>query len=87
MDDASGPLRRQYLRAALLFVVLFVATSALFSALIVQELSRSTLEDILVTGTGAGVPVAAGAGGTATLHVVEVRRERVEEISRTVSHR
>lgn len=87
MDDASGPLRRQYVRAALLFVVLFVATSALFSALIVHELSRSTLEDILVTGADAGDPVAAGAGGGAMLHVVEVRRETVEEISRTVSHR
>lgn len=73
-----GSLQRQYSLATALFAVMVLAIILLYGHFIAQSLSRSYLEDVLITGREEAERIAdelGGAGATELLDVAERRRE------------
>ncbi len=82
----TPPLRRQYLLAVGLFALLLVASFALFADLLVDQFSRSYLEDVLLSGRAQAEELARQLGGDAPLYrVVETRKEALSRISATLA--
>ncbi|MGE5235526.1 MAG: sensor histidine kinase [Acidobacteriota bacterium] len=87
MRQAAPKLRRQYLLAASLFAALLLATFALFFHLLTGQLSRSYLEDILLSGRVQAEELARQMRGEGPLYkVVESRRRALARISAAVAH-
>jgi len=75
-------LGRQYLFAAAVFAVLLVATFASFAHLLIQQLSRSYMEDILLSGRAQAEELARQLKGNGNLYkVIETRREALAQLS------
>jgi signal transduction histidine kinase len=75
-------LQRQYLWAAGIFAVLLVVSFASFSRLLNEQLSRSYIEDILLSGRVQAEELARQLKGTGNLYkVIETRRQALAQIS------
>jgi len=78
----GGKLRRQYLVAAGLFAVLLVASVISFAYLLSEQLSRSYLEDTLLSGKAQAEELARQLKGSGSLYkVIETRREALAQLS------
>ncbi len=87
MRDPAPDLRRQYLAVAVMFALLLLATFALFAHLLSGQLSRSYLEDVLLSGRAQAEELARQLRGSGPLYkVVETRREALTRISATLAH-
>ncbi|HNX51637.1 MAG TPA: ATP-binding protein [Thermoanaerobaculaceae bacterium] len=76
------PFSRKYLITAAGFGLLLAAAFWLFATLLVGQLSRSYLEDVLLSGRTQAQEIAKAVEGEASLyHVVERRREKLDKIS------
>ncbi len=82
----APPLRRQYLVAVAVFALLLVASFVLFAHLLVEQFSRSYLEDVLLSGRAHAEELARQLGDDAPLYtVVEKRQEALSRISATLA--
>ncbi|MBP1619989.1 MAG: zraS 7 [Acidobacteria bacterium] len=82
MRGALGELRRQYVLAAAVFAVLLLVAFALFSTLLIHQLSRSYVEDTLLSGRSQAEQLAQQVTGEGSLYrVVETRREELARVS------
>jgi signal transduction histidine kinase len=80
--DSGRRLRRQYLVAAAIFAVLLAGTFASFAHLLIQQLSRSYMEDVLLSGRAQAEELARQLKGGANLYkVIETRREALAQLS------
>ncbi len=80
--ESGRSLRRQYLFAAAIFAVLLVGTFASFAHLLIQQLSRSYMEDILLSGKAQAEQLARQLkGGGSLYNVIETRREALAQLS------
>ncbi len=80
--ESGKRLGRQYLFAAAIFAVLLVATFASFAHLLIQQLSRSYMEDILLSGRAQAEELARQLKGNGNLYkVIETRREALAQLS------
>ena len=71
----GGKLRRQYLVAAGIFAVLLVASVISFAYLLSEQLSRSYIEDTLLSGKAQAEELARQLKGSGSLYkVIETRR-------------
>jgi signal transduction histidine kinase len=78
----DGKLGRQYLVAAGIFAVLLVVTFASFARLLNEQLSRSYLEDTLLSGKAQAEDLAKQLKGSGNLYkVIETRREALAKLS------
>lgn len=78
----GGKLRRQYLVAAGIFAVLLVASVISFAYLLSEQLSRSYLEDTLLSGKAQAEELARQLKGSDSLYkVIETRREALAQLS------
>jgi signal transduction histidine kinase len=78
--------RRQYVVAAAVFVGLLLAVFALFGELLARQLSRSYLEDVLLSGRVQAEEMAGELQGEGPLYkVVETRREALSRLSAALS--
>jgi signal transduction histidine kinase len=88
MRAVRGPLpfRRAYLIALAVIAVLFVGSFALFARLLADQLSRSYLEDVLLSGKiqGEGVKRAIE-GETSVYKAIATRKESLDKISAAFS--
>ena len=83
-----GGLPRQYLIAAGVFALLLVASFALYAHLIGDQLSRSYLEDVLLSGKAEAEDVARQMKGSGSVYqVVETRREALAQISAALARK
>jgi signal transduction histidine kinase len=81
---AEAPsLRRQYAIVTAVFAGLLLASFALFAHLLVEQLSRSYMEDVLLSGQAQAEELARRMGGEdlPLYKVVETRREALAQIS------
>ena len=79
-------LGRQYLAAAAVFAALLVASFASFAYLVVGELSRSYLEDVLLSGKERAEDLARQLRGQGNLYkVIETKRTALAQISAALS--
>lgn len=79
---AELPFSRKYLIVATIFVVLLAASFWLFATLLAEQLSRSYLEDVLLSGRAHAEQIARTAeGGESVYQVVEQRRESLDKLS------
>ncbi|HPC83832.1 MAG TPA: ATP-binding protein [Thermoanaerobaculaceae bacterium] len=79
---AELPFSRKYLIVATIFVVALAASFWLFATLLAEQLSRSYLEDVLLSGRAHAEEIARTAeGGQSIYQVVEQRRESLERLS------
>ncbi|MFH1177836.1 MAG: ATP-binding protein [Acidobacteriota bacterium] len=87
MNGEARQLRRQYLAAAVVFAALLVATFALFAHLMGGQLSRSYMEDVLLSGKTQAKELARqlSSGDESLYRVVENRREVLQRLSATLS--
>jgi signal transduction histidine kinase len=86
MGTTEGRLGRQYLLVALGFSVLLLASFALFTHLLVKQLSRSYLEDTLLTGRAQAEALASQLKGDGPLYkVVEERSRSIAQITTTLA--
>jgi signal transduction histidine kinase len=86
MDGVPRPLKRQYLITAVVFLGLLGGAFALFAKLLVAQLSRSYLDDVLLSGKAHAEEVARTIQGDEPLYkVVERRRESLDRISEALS--
>lgn len=82
MRAEGADLRRQYVLAALIFALLLLATFALFAHLLSKQLSRSYLEDALLSGQAQAEELARQLDGKGPLYkVVENRRKILSQVS------
>jgi len=83
----GGPrLGRQYLAAATVFAALLIASFASFAHLLVERLSRSYLEDVLLSGRERAEELARQLGGKGNLYkVIETKRTALAQISAALS--
>lgn len=85
MRDVRGQdrkLRRQYLWAAGIFAVLLVVSFGSFARLLNEQLSRSYLEDILLSGRAQAEELARQLKGSGNLYkVIETRRLALAQLS------
>ena len=79
-----GSLQRQYSLATALFAVLVLAIILLYGHLIAQSLSRSYLEDVLITGREEAERIAEELGGESAAEFFEVVERRREVLRRTL---
>jgi signal transduction histidine kinase len=80
--DSGRRLRRQYLVAAAIFAVLLAGTFASFAHLLIQQLSRSYMEDVLLSGKAQAEELARQLKGGGNLYkVIETRREALAQLS------
>ncbi|MCU0294207.1 MAG: ATP-binding protein [Thermoanaerobaculaceae bacterium] len=76
------PFSRKYLISAAAFGLLLAAAFWLFATLLVEQLSRSYLEDVLLSGRTHAEEIAKAVEGEASLyHVVERRREKLDRLT------
>lgn len=89
MRDVRGEgwkLRRQYLVAAGIFAVMLVASFISFAYLLSEQLSRSYLEDTLLSGKAQAEELAKQLKGSGSLYkVIETRREALAKLSAALS--
>ncbi len=86
MNGVSRPLKRQYVITAVVFVALLCGAFVLFAKLLVEQLSRSYLDDVLLSGKTHAEEVARTIQGEEPLYkVVERRRESLDRISEALS--
>lgn len=79
-------LGRQYLAAAAVFAALLVAAFASFAHLVVEQLSRSYLEDVLLSGKERAEEVARQLQGQGNLYkVIETKRTALAQLSAALS--
>ncbi|MGV8042643.1 MAG: PAS domain-containing sensor histidine kinase [Thermoanaerobaculaceae bacterium] len=79
---AELPFSRKYLIVATIFVVALAASFWLFATLLAEQLSRSYLEDVLLSGRAHAEEIAKTAeGGQSVYQVVEQRRESLDRLS------
>ena len=82
----DGKLRRQYLVAAGIFAVLLAASFISFAYLLSKQLSRSYLEDTLLSGKAQAEELAKQLKGSGSLYkVIETRREALAKLSAALS--
>jgi signal transduction histidine kinase len=85
MPTVRGPgkrLGRQYLLVAAIFAVLLAGTFASFAHLLIQQLSRSYMEDVLLSGRAQAEELARQLKGGGNLYkVIETRREALAQVS------
>jgi signal transduction histidine kinase len=82
----DGKLRRQYLVAAGIFAVLLMASFVSFAYLLSEQLSRSYLEDTLLSGKAQAEELAKQLKGSGNLYkVIETRREALAKLSAALS--
>jgi len=82
MRGALGELRRQYVLAAVAFAVFLLVAFALFSTLLIHQLSRGYVEDTLLSGQAQAEQLARQVTGEGSLYrVVENRREELARVS------
>ncbi|MFZ5787151.1 MAG: sensor histidine kinase, partial [Acidobacteriota bacterium] len=82
MATRAPESRRQYAVAAVVFVGLLLAVFALFAELLWRQLSRSYLEDVLLSGRVQAEEMAGQLQGEGPLYkVVESRREALSRLS------
>ncbi len=78
----AGRLRRQYIVAAAIFAVLLVVSIASFAHLIDEQLSKSFMEDILLSGKAQAEELAKQFKGGGNLYnVIEKRQEALAQVS------
>ncbi len=79
---AELPFSRKYLIVVTIFVVALAASFWLFATLLAEQLSRSYLEDVLLSGRAHAEEIARTAeGGQSVYQVVEQRRESLDRLS------
>jgi signal transduction histidine kinase len=82
MRGALGELRRQYALAAVVLAVFLLVSFGLFSTLLIRQLSRSYVEDTLLSGQAQAEQLARQVSGEGSLYrVVEHRREELARVS------
>jgi signal transduction histidine kinase len=87
MDGGRLRLRRQYLAIASAFAALLLISFVVFGRLIIDQLSRSYLEDVLLSGRAHATDLAKQISGQGPLYkVVEQRRETLQKISAALTH-
>jgi signal transduction histidine kinase len=75
-------LRRQYMAAAAIFAVLLVVSIGSFAHLIDQQLSKSFMEEILLSGKAQADELAKQfKGGSSLYKVIETRKEALAQVS------
>jgi len=80
--------QRQYLAGAVAFALLFVLAFALFAQLTISQLSRSYLEDVLLTGRAQAEELARQLKGDAPLYqVVERKREALQRLTAALARK
>jgi len=80
--------QRQYLAVAVAFALLFVLAFALFAQLTISQLSRSYLEDVLLTGRAQAEELARQLKGDAPLYqVVERKREALQRLTAALARK
>jgi signal transduction histidine kinase len=86
VDDVAFPTRRQYLIALGVFAGLFVASFVLFARLLVDQLSRSYLEDVLLSGKLQAEEVQRALAEEPVLYkAIEQRKETLDRITRNLA--
>jgi signal transduction histidine kinase len=79
-------LRRQYIAVAAVFAVLLVVSFASFARLMMGQLSRSYMEDVLLSGKAQAEELARQLRGQGNLYkAVETQREALSQISAALS--
>ena len=87
MRATTPQFRRQYLVAVVIFAALLVASFVLFAQLLVDNFSRSYLEDVLLFGKTQAEEVAKQVSGEGPLYkVIEKRREALAKVSAALTH-
>ena len=87
MDGGRLRLRRQYLAIASAFAALLLVSFIIFGRLLIDQFSRSYLEDVLLSGRAHATEVAKRISGEGPLYkVVEQRRETLQKISAELVH-
>ena len=87
MLGTTPQLRRQYIVAVVIFAALLVASFVLFAQLLVDNFSRSYLEDVLLFGKSQAEEVAKQVSGEGPLYkVIETRREALARVSAALTH-
>ncbi len=79
-----GSLQRQYSLATALFAVLVLAIILLYGHFIAQSLSRSYLEDVLITGREEAERIAEELGGESAAEFFDVVERRREVLRKTL---
>jgi signal transduction histidine kinase len=80
--------RRQYLLVAGAFALLFMVAFALFAQLTISQLSRSYLEDVLLSGRAQAEELAKQfAGETSLYQVVERKKEALQKLSAALARK
>ncbi len=79
-------LKRQYIAVAAVFAVLLAVSLASFARLMVEQLSRSYMEDVLLSGKAQAEELARRLEGKGNLYkAVETQREALAQISAALS--
>lgn len=79
---------RQYLFVAAVFALLFVVAFGLFAQLTISQLSRSYLEDVLLTGRAQAEELAKQFRGEGSLYqVVEKKKEALQRVSLSLARK
>jgi signal transduction histidine kinase len=87
MGTGNPRLRRQYMTIASVFLALLVVSFVVFGHLLLDQFSRSYLEDVLVSGKASANELARQIAGEGPLYkVVEQRRETLQRISAALMH-
>ena len=87
MADERLRLRRQYVAIAGAFAAVLLVSFGVFGRLIIDQLSRSYLEDMLLSGRAHATDLASQIAGEGPLYkVVEQRRETLQKISAALVH-
>jgi signal transduction histidine kinase len=80
------PFSRKYLISAAAFGLLLAAAFWLFATLLIEQLSRSYLEDVLLSGRTQAQEIAKAVEGEESLyHVVERRREKLDKLTNVLA--
>ncbi len=86
VSNGAPQLRRQYVTAAVVFSALLLGVLGLFAHLMVDQLSRRYLEDMLLSGQAYAKELAGELHGDGPLYkVVERRREALTKLSAALS--
>ncbi len=87
MRTGTQRLRRQYMTIASVFAALLVISFVVLGRLLLDQFSRSYIEDVLVSGKESANELAKQISGEGPLYkVVEQRRETLQRISAALMH-
>jgi len=87
MDGGRLRLRRQYLAIASVFAALLLVSFVVFGHLLIDQFSRSYLEDVLLSGRAQAAELAKQISGEGPLYkVIEQRSETFQKISAALMH-